>query len=172
MAKILLLVLAMASGILAQECAAGELFADMAIEAYDLKVVNHANRPVRVEADMPDLEVSQYVGVTESTHWGGLKMGKWRLTVIQYQDTDDLDEQYATVGRRLIFLKRQGPEFPNLEVEIAQLEEQIRGLQRQMKAREQEVASCSGEFVWNKDDVHLRDTVTITREGGAWKLSC
>ena len=168
MVKILLLVMAMASGVLAEECD----MASMNIEFYDLKVVNYADRPVRVVADMPDLEVSEYVGVSGSTHWGGLKMGKWRLTVIQFQRTDDLDPQYATLSERLDFLVRYGSGVPNRAEEIAQLQAQLRGLLQQIKAREQEVASCSGEFVWNKDDIHLRDTVTITFEGGAWQLAC
>lgn len=172
MAKALLLVLAIASGLLVQECETGAMFADMPIEFYDLKVVNIAARPVRVRATMPDLEIGDTVGSLDSTHWGGLKMGKWTVRVSQFRRTDDLNRQYAELSERFGYLARSGSEVPNRLKEIAKIEVQLRGLLAQIEAAEQEVASCSGEFVWNKDDIHLRDTVTVSFEAGAWKVSC
>ena len=166
MVKILPLVLAMASGVLVEECS----MADIPIETYDIKVVNGSGRPAIVDVLTADLE-SQFTLVDgEENHVGGFKLGDWKVTVITFAPTAQLEGLEAELAEKLRNdpwqLTRMTP------AEVSQLQARLREVRQQIAAARHEVASCSGKFVWNKDDIHLRDTVTISRDGGVWKVTC
>ena len=163
MSKILLLILAMASGVLAQECS----MADINIETYDIKVVNGSDRPAIVNVRTPDLESEFTLASGSDEHVGGFKLGDWKVTVRRLAP-DQVVTVAEDLNAQLLDHRDQ-----MTRAEVSALVKQLRQVRRQIAAAtEEEVGSCSGTFVWNKDDIHLRDTVTITFRGDAWKVTC
>lgn len=161
MAKTLLLVLAIGTGFVAQQCGVNTNLTDM-------KVWNRTSREIRVFVNTPDTNVLASVGAFGTARFNGLALGKWTVTVIVFRRTE-YDQLAHELKKQLSALRRRRPD-QNLTAELAQLQEQLRAVGQKIRIEsfQRTVASCSGKY----DDDHLQGFVTVAFEGGAWKASC
>jgi len=164
MAKILLLILAMASGVLAQDC---ELLPG-AVE-WNVVILNAADQPARFSVEASDQTGTLTVAANSRGSLYSLKYGAWRVTLLTFTKEDALRQLEQELTDKIKSQKLDPAELKSIQAQLEDIRNQV--------ALWQSIgASCSGTFTLDNRVVDINPApsalVTSARVGQEWVLRC
>jgi hypothetical protein len=164
MAKILLLILAMASGVLAEDCdlIPGPL-------EWEVVIVNASDQPARFYVEALDLAGTRTVAANSRVSLHSYNYGHWRVVLLKFADEaalrqlrQDLTDMIRSGGRDLEELKG--------------IEAHLEDIRHQVAFSPSTGPSCSGTFTYENRVVGTDPSppalVTSVRVGQEWVMRC
>jgi len=163
MAKILLLILAMASGVLAQDC---ELLPG-AVE-WNVVILNAADQPARFSVEASDQTGTLTVAANSRGSLYSLKYGAWRVTLLTFTKEDALRQLEQELTDKIKSQKLDPEELKSIQAGLEDIRNQV-ALWRSLGP------SCSGTFTFAnrmEDPGPPTSIVTSAHVGQEWVMRC
>ena len=164
MAKILLLILAMASGVLAEDCS---MFPP--VVAYVLHIFNAADQPASYYVETQDSKGTWTVAANSGVSVHGYKMGAWRVVLLTSTNVAALRQLEEDLTDKIKSQKLDPEELKSIQVRITDI-------RNQMAVVGLSDLSCRGTFIWSDEGPRGGDPesaqVTSARVGQEWVMRC